>query len=71
MNFLLFAVPPLHSPVLEPDFHLKRQRNLFFWLHKVFFTFVSTGNELSLTLEHPIIIEIVNLLILPCLNVVT
>lgn len=27
MNLLLLTVPPLHSPVLEPDLHLKQQEN--------------------------------------------
>lgn len=27
MNLLLLTVPPLHSPVLEPDFYLKQQEN--------------------------------------------
>lgn len=27
MNLLLLTVPPLHSPVLEPDLHLKQQDN--------------------------------------------
>lgn len=53
MNFLLFTVPPLHSPVLEPDLHLKQQRNSIFFLknccfvaQRYFYIFFSRVREL-------------------------